>query len=189
MSGKIKWESYRIKMMIILVIFAAEIMLYFIGPFPVQANIVMAQEEIEAEKEAEKIITDNSRIMAAVGETDAYEEPDVFAAVVVSYHDGDPIYVTGEAAEGWYRIRYQDLNGYVRMEQVTEMALDVAALDDEFALEAEEGKLVVEEVERQRTEVRRSRIWGAVIILLVLGVFATGIISSVKNGGRERECE
>ncbi len=67
---------------------------------------------------------------------------------------------------------------------MAEIELDVEALDEEFAVEEAEGKLVVEEVERQRTEVRRSRIWGAVIILLVLGVFATGIISAAGNGAK-----
>lgn len=73
----------------------------------------------------------------------------------------------------------------MQTEQVAEIELDVEALNDEFAVEEEEGRLVVEEVERQRTEARRSKIWGAVIILLVLGVFVTGIITTVRSGNDE----
>ena len=40
---------------------------------------------------------------------------------------------------------------------------------------------MVEEVERQRTETKRSRIWGAVILLLVAGIFVTGIFSVVRS--------
>lgn len=140
----------------------------------------------KAENEA---VADSSFIVAAVGEVDAKEGPDENEKVVISYHDGDRIYVTGETADGWYRVRYQELVGYVQIEQVAEIELDVEALNDEFAVEEEEGRLVVEEVERQRTEARRSKIWGAVIILLVLGVFATGIITTVRSGGEEGERE
>ena len=148
--------------------------------------VLFAKADNAAENEA---VTDSSAIVVAVGEVDAKERPDENAEVVISYHDGDNIYVTGETADGWYRVRYQELTGYVRVEQVPEMAVDVEALNDEFAIEAEEGKLVVEEVERQRAEVRRSKIWGAVIVLLVLAVFVTGIVTTVKNGkdGREQE--
>lgn len=140
---------------------------------------------VPGEREENGTITECSLIATAVGEVDAKEKPDENAAVIISYHDGDNMYVTGETADGWYRVRYQDLVGYVRIEQAAEIELDVEALNDEFAVEEEEGRLVVEEVERQRTEARRSKIWGAVIILLVLGVFVTGIITTVKSGKDE----
>lgn len=150
----------------------------------VQPAILAKADDIvvQGETEENEMITEYSLIVAAVGEVDAKEAPDENAAVVVSYHDGDNIYVTGETANGWYRVQYQALTGYVRMEQTKEIAFDVEALNEEFAVEEEEGKLVVEEVERQRAEVRRSKIWGAVIILLVLGVFAMGIVTTVKSG-------
>ncbi len=171
MRRKIKGEWRRGNMTAVMQAFLAVIMLCLMASFPVRADQTVTQEEI----------TECSLFVEAVGEADAYETPDESAAVVISYQDGENIYVTGETADGWYRIRYQDLTGYVRMEQVTEIELNVEALNDEFAAEEEEGKLVVEEVERQRTEIRRSKIWGAVIILLVLGVFATGIVSTVRN--------
>lgn len=185
MRQRIKRERYGRKTAATIAAFAAGIMLCFMTAFSVQAKDTVGQGEM-TENET---ITECSLIMAAVGEVDAKERPDASAAVVISYHDGDNIYVTGETADGWYRVRYQDLVGYVQTEQVTEIELDVEALNDEFAVEEEEGKLVVEEVERQRTELRRSRVWGAVIILLVLGVFVTGIVSTVKNGGKEGEGE
>ena len=144
--------------------------------FSVKAN----EADLSGEVSEENMTTEYSRIVTAVGAVDAREEPDENAAVTISYH----IYVTEQTAGGWYRVRYQDLTGYVRREQVAEIELDVEALDEEFAVEEAEGKLVVEEVERQRTEVRRSRIWGAVIILLVLGVYATGIITAAGNGAK-----
>lgn len=163
------------------VILAMGIIAGFLPVLLVKADDIVSHDETEDNK----TMTECSLITVAVGEIDAKEEPDENAAVIISYHDGDNIYVTGETADGWYRVRYQDLVGYVRIEQVTEIELDVEALNDEFAVEEEEGKLVVEEVEKQRTEARRSKIWGAVIILLVLGVFVTGIITTVRSGNDE----
>lgn len=185
MSRITKRECHRRKPLQIIIWFVAGMALWHMALFPVQAND--AGDQLDGAESG--IITENSRIVTAVGEVDARETPDASAPVVISYHDGDHIYVIGETSDGWYQVKYQELTGFVPAEQAKEMELDVAALDDEFALEAEEGKLVVEEVERQRTELRRSKVWGAVIVLLVLGVFVTGIISTVKNGGKESEWE
>lgn len=54
-------------------------------------------------------------------------------------------------------------------------------LDAEFSALEEESVMIVEEVERQRMEARRSKIWGAVIIVLVVGIFSMGIVSAVKD--------
>ena len=56
-----------------------------------------------------------------------------------------------------------------------------AGLDGELAAVEAEGKMLVEEVERQRTETKRSRIWTIVIVVLIIGIFVTGIISTVKK--------
>ena len=126
-------------------------------------------------------ITEVSRFMTAEGEIEAKASPREDAETVIRYQSGDKIYVTGELADGWCRVRYQDLTGYIRPAQAAEIERDVEALDDEFAAAESEGKLVVEEVERQRTETKRSRIWGAVILLLVAGIFVTGIFSVVRS--------
>lgn len=185
MRWQIKREWHGRKIALITMSVAVSIILCCITTFSVQADEAAAQENFVGDN----VITECSLIVAAVGETDAREMPDESAPVVISYRDTDSIYVTGETADGWYRVRYQDLTGYVRADQTTEIELDVEALNSEFAIEEEEGKLVVEEVERQRTEIRRSKIWGAVIILLVLGVFATGIVSAMKGGEKGDEGE
>lgn len=56
-----------------------------------------------------------------------------------------------------------------------------AELDVEFSNLEEESVMIVEEVERQREEARRSKIWGAVIILLVMGIFGMGVVSAIKD--------
>lgn len=128
----------------------------------------------------DSIIEERNQIMTASDNTDARETPDENSAVLHSYQAGDSVYVTGETKDGWYQITYQNVIGYVPVSSLSEMDLDVEGLDAEFGAEAEEGKLVVEVVERKRAEVRRNRIWGTIIVILVVGIFALGIFSTVK---------
>lgn len=144
---------------------------------------VQAQEEASDAGNVE--ITELNQIMNAREDLEVKAAPDETAETVFRYQGGDNVYVTGQTSDGWYRVRYQDIVGYIQAAQVAELELDVAALNEEFAVEEMEGALVVEEVERYRTEARRSRIWGTIIILLVAGVFATGIISTVRSGKKK----
>lgn len=145
----------------------------------------LAVSASEAAKEVE--ITELNQIMQAVEEVEAKAAPEENSEIVITYSAGAPVYVTGETTDGWYKVFYQDKEGFVRKSELTEAELDVASLDEEMEAAEEESKMVVEEVERYRAEVRRSRIWGTIIVLLVVGIFATGIISTVKAEKEEKK--
>lgn len=159
--------------------FVAFIICWLTSISPISAN---AQEQAGQDDSG---VTKLNKIMEAVEDLDAKETPDDSAGTVVSYHAGDSVFVTGQTADGWYLVRYQDITGYVHADQVAEQTMDIEALNDEFAVEESEGTLVVEEVERHRIKTRRSRIWGVVIVLLVLGIFVTGIASTVRSGEKD----
>ena len=140
--------------------------------------------------------TQFSQFMTTAQQIDAKEEPDENAGTAFTYEAGATVYVTGETEDGWYSVLYQGKTGYININSakgilaVTE--IDVEALNAEMAAQEAESKLIVEETERYRAEARRSKIWGAVIVLLVIGIFATGIISTVqaekkKNEGAEKD--
>lgn len=139
----------------------------------------------EALGEAET--TELNQIMLANGKVEAKEMSDDSATVVITYESGAPVLVIGETTDGWYKVSYQDKIGYVHKSELTTQGLDVEGLDKEMETAEAESKLVVEEVERYRAEARRSRIWGTVIVLLVVGIFATGILSTVKAEREKRK--
>lgn len=142
------------------------------------ALMVRAEEAKQQEAEAAEL----SRLMKTTKEAKAKERPDDKADAVIEYDSGAVVYVVGETADGWYKVSYQEKQGYVRKSLLTEIdEINAAELEAEMEMVETESKMVVEEVERYRAEARRSRIWGAVIILLVAGIFATGIISTVKS--------
>lgn len=75
----------------------------------------------------------------------------------------------------------QDTDDTELLENQIQQIEDSTELDAEFSALEEESVMIVEEVERQRVEARRSKIWGAVIIVLVIGIFGMGIVSAVKE--------
>ncbi len=132
-------------------------------------------------------VTELSQIMIAENETSVRQMPNEQGEIVHTYDSGAPVYVTGKTDNGWYRVLYQDIEGYVPVSELIEQNIDIAGLDREMEVVEEESKLVIEEVERYRAENKRSKIWGAVIILLVAGIFATGIFSTLKSGKEEKK--
>ena len=88
---------------------------------------------------------------------------------------------------------YQGKTGYLNKstseKSLQKTEIDVEALDAEMEKEQIESKMIVEETERQRAEARRSKIWGAVIVLLVLGIFATGIVSTIQAEKKKKDIE
>ncbi len=151
----------------------------------VQAAAGEGQEAEASVADAER--AELSQIMTAVEDVDMKAAPEEGAAVVRSYEKGDSVFVTGRTADGWYRVIYQDLEGYMPESVLSEKELDVEGLDAEMSRTEQEAEFVVEMVEKYRDEARRSKIWGSVIVVLVVGIFATGIISGVRSSRREKQ--
>ncbi len=120
-------------------------------------------------------------LMMLAEDTQARENPDEGAAVVVDLPAGAQLLVTGEE-DGWYEIFYQGKIAYVPMAFATvSTEVDQAALDEEMHREEEEGAAFVESLEAQRKAAQRSRVWQIIIIVLIVAVFLTGVVSAVKS--------
>lgn len=149
--------------------------------------VAQAEDETAAQTEATVGTLELGQLMTADENVDMKAEPSDSAETIMSYQAGDPVFVTGDAEGGWYRAVYQDKEGYIPQDSLSLQEIDVAGLDEEMARTQQEAELVVETVERYRTEARRSKIWGIVIVILVLGIFATGIISGIKSAKNKEE--
>lgn len=154
----------------ILLVFAAVLFLGSMIALPVRA------EELQQEEG----FTELSQIMVANEAVEAKEIPDNKGNTVITYESGAYVFVIGETRDGWYKVSYQDKEGYVKKSALTIQEFDVEGIDKEFQEIEAEGKLIIEEVERYRAEAKRSRIWGIFIVLLVVGIFATGIVSATR---------
>lgn len=144
-------------------------------------------------KEADAEITEVSRFITAEERIDVRETPQVGAEVIFSYEAGATIFVTGETTDDWYRVVYQGQTGYINSRKlqgkIEENSLDISALDKEMEAEEAMGKLIVEETERYRAEAKRSKLWGTVIVLLIVGILITGIISTIQSERARKKTE
>lgn len=152
-------------------------------------------------------VTEMNQVMTVIAECEARELPDDKAASVISYTAGTSAWVIGETSNGWYKVSYQGKEGFVTKDCITDLQVDKeegkrpeeenkktvnlaeAGLDTEMAAMEAESKIFVEEIERQKTEAKRSRIWKAVIAVLVVGIFATGTITTIHESKKRKDSD
>ena len=188
MKRQIKVKAVLVTMGILFGLFSGAKDMRYVSAIEDAAAIQLPDEDI-AQPEGGISISELSQLMTADEDIDMKTDPSGSAETIMSYKAGDSVFVTGETANGWYRAIYQDKEGYIPKDSLNILELDVAALDEEMARTEQEAELVVETVERYHAEARRSRIWGSVIVVLVVGIFATGIISGIKSAKGKDEQE
>lgn len=129
------------------------------------------------------------KMVTAEVTTEAKREPDDAAETLTTFNAGSDILVVEEIDEEWYSIAYKGEIGYVRRENTVDKQTDVEAIDEELAEEEYKGQLLVKEVEKKNSETRQGKIWGAIIVVLVLAIFGVGIYShlAAKKDGKKEE--
>lgn len=140
-------------------------------------------------------VTELNQVMTIAQDCSVYESPSEDSEVVRDYTAGSSVWVTGETQNGWYRISYQESEGYILKDSTTGLMIEVegkgivdledAGLAEEMAALEAENKAFIENVERQRAELKRSRIWMVVIVVLIVAIFAVGIVSTIKQVKKE----
>ena len=149
-------------------------MLLMIGIIVIQAKVYAAQDKMTEDSEA------TNQVMVAQEEIEAREQPSDTAPVIERFTIGTPILVMRAVDETWYEISYQEQTLYVRQSGIEQLA-ENEELEQEFQQMEEEGAMIISAVEQYRQDRIRSRIWAGVILLLVIGIFAVGIVGSVRN--------
>ena len=145
-----------------------------------------AMQEIHAEEKQENSI----QMLYVNTNTSLYERASESTKVLAELPTGSVvIYLEGNAE--WAKIRQGELSGYVKAS-----ALQVESpnqeLHDEMAYLEEYNTEFINEIERLKAEKRRSRIFGAVIIVLIVAIFGVGVFSTLrkkKQGAAEEDEE
>ncbi|MBQ9991077.1 MAG: hypothetical protein IJP31_09100 [Lachnospiraceae bacterium] len=134
--------------------------------------------------------------MVTVSErTEAKKEPSDSAEVLVVFEAGADILVVEEIDEEWYSIAYKAEIGYIKKAETEEKvsyAEELEVADKELEEVGYETTLLVEELEKEKTESKKSILWGVVIAVLVIAIFGVGIAQNVlkkKAGEGEEEKE
>lgn len=124
-------------------------------------------------------ITANTALKVSVDAT-LYESASDSAKAITTLAAGTPIIVREDAKDGWCKVSYKDTYGYVKTEN-----LDVLVSADEISPEFDEMQehvqLLFDSIVVREQEKKRSRIWGVIIVVLVVVIFGVGIISTIKG--------
>lgn len=113
-------------------------------------------------------------------DTNVYQEASETSDTVAVLKAETVVHVTDDTIEGWCGISSKELSGYVK----TELLIPIAD-GDEINLEFEQignnYHMIFNEVQQLKKQQSQEKIWGAVIVLLVAGIFAAGIIPVLKK--------
>ena len=135
-------------------------------------------------KAAEEI-TENM-VLQISEDTAIYEKPDENSNTTGTFNSGTPVIVREDAKNGWCKVSYQDTEGYVRTSGLKKIG-DLKQIAAEFDAISDNMQLIFDSIVLREQEERRTRIWGVVIVTLVIAIFGVGIISSIKSGKENNE--
>ena len=117
---------------------------------------------------------------------EVHQEADETSEVTAVLEAGTVVLVTDvDAGEGWCRISVKETTGYVRTGHLVplvsseEMELEFEQIGNNYHMVFNE----VEQLEKQRSQ---TKMWGAVIAVLTIGLFAAGILPVIRKN-REDE--
>lgn len=153
--------------------------------------LLFRYDTLEVKAEADDGIQSENiqgNLMEAAVDTVGREQQSMNAASVMELPAGTHILVVGEETDGWYEIYSQGKTAYVPSKDLTSPTiLDATQLEQEMKKIEEEDKAFIESLEMQRKAIARSKVWRTVIIILIAGVFVTGVISALRKPKNEEK--
>lgn len=92
-----------------------------------------------------------------------------------------PVVVTGKTANNWYEFYYEGTVAYIPVDKLKEPPAD-ESLAQEMEAQAQNDVVEIESFVRQQKEAARARVWGIIIAVLIVAIFALGIITTLRAG-------
>ncbi len=126
-------------------------------------------------------------VWEAADDVTVRKEPDRRSKMAGKLEAGTPVVVSEDEQDGWCKVRNQTVEGYVQTSDLQIVnAANAEALKQEFGVNDEFGSMVLEEYDYQKKQKRTSLIWGVVIGVLVIAIFAVGIVSVIHSNKAEQ---
>lgn len=130
-----------------------------------------------------KVNAEEMKMFYTTQQINVYEKQDISSKVLITVEEGIPILLL-EEGDTWCQVQYKGETGYVE-------TVFLQRENEELALELDEqheyNQVFMNEVLRLEEEKAQSRIWGSVIVILILGIFGVGIWNTVKANKKETE--
>lgn len=120
------------------------------------------------------------RMMEITEDTSAKTEALETAETIFELKKGDSIFVGSETEDGWYSVVKDAKTAFVQKDKVKELSPD-PKLEEEMQKQADAAAKDVDLVNQYREEAAKSKIWGVVIVVLIVAIFALGIVITVQR--------
>lgn len=114
---------------------------------------------------------------------EVHEKKSDSSKVLITIEEGIPTMIL-EKGDDWCQVQYKDAVGYVKTSLLQRENEELAA---ELDAQQEYNNTFINEIFRLEAEKAKSRIWGAVIVLLIVAIFGVGIFNTIKMNKKEEE--
>lgn len=168
----------------------ASVLLFFIAMITSTATMVNAAEKKETENAAKTEKFVEGTLQQTVKAAEIKEKPEEGSDTLASLEKGTAVVVYGEPEDSFCRVEYRGIEGYIESGALEQYQADIAEnLEQEFQSVEEDTLRTIDEYELLQKEKKTSRIWGAVIAVMVIAIFVVGIISALKQNREKEEDE
>lgn len=123
-------------------------------------------------------------VLEMVETVELREEPAVTAKTITTLQAGTTVVVVEDANGDWCKVSYQEQEGYVPVAKLKTLG-NKEELNSEFGKISQTVQLAFEEIMVREHEEMRARIWGSIIVVLIVAIFGVGIASAVKKNKEE----
>ncbi len=160
-------------------------MMFVVTGFGAHAAEDVQKTQTEEAAEQTRFVKDT--VWEAADDVTVRKEPDRKSKTAGKLEAGTPVVVSEDEKDGWCKVKNQTLEGYVQTSDLqTVNAENAEALKQEFGVNEEFDSMVLEEYDYQQRQRRTSIIWGVVIGVLVIAIFAVGIVSAIHSNKAEQ---
>lgn len=119
-------------------------------------------------------------VLQTNSDVDLHEKPDASSAITATLQNGTPVVIGEDEKDGWCLAAFRENTGYVQTSFLRSLGSQ-DELDSEFRNIKEESILTYREAETAKQHIVSTRIWGIVIVVLVVAIFGAGIVSAMKK--------
>lgn len=105
-------------------------------------------------------------------------EPDGDSETVTVLEEGSAVIVLENIDAEWNKVQNGEYIGYIQQNFTTDVNVEVA---QEMAGNVNNDDIKLMEAEYKISQYKQTIIWGGIIIALIIAIFATGIISTIKK--------
>lgn len=123
------------------------------------------------------IHAEEMQMLYTTEEVNLYQKENLASKIMDTIEKGIPVMVL-EQDKDFCKVQYKDHTGYV---ETSKLQVENAEVAEEIEEQKAYNSVLINEIIRMEDEKKKSRIWGSVIVGLVVLIFGSGIFHTVRT--------